>query len=1054
MFPASLFEGCVQFSYAVAAIAADWLLQSTVLLAAGLVAGWTVRARGAAVQSVVYRATLAAILACPIVSLLLATSGVPGLHLTGAATSSPSPSTDAATAMPITSAGDGLIANSPQHSEPDRVERRESRGGFGLSTLDSGLSTPDSNARPVPQPGVSLDWSAILVCAVTAAWLLGSGVLLVRVLLSWRLTRQLLRTTHPADLQTSSDCRTLARELNALVPAVLRSPFVSSPSLVGVFRPAILLPEQEALGAANREILVHELAHLARGDVLWSLLGRIATAVLFYQPLVWLLARRIVVSAEQVCDDYVVQLGFDRPGYARRLVDVAQRYQAAPAIGVGVISLRSWVGRRVVRILDSSRRLSTRAGRRVGCCVAAAFIVATFMVGLLGIGGSRADERRTADASTPSTEDAQSPGKTLVTGQVLDERGKPVAGAQVAVLGRTRRLEVENKTLGVATADAQGRYRLAVPGMSSATYYEVSVIALAPGHALGSQPVGLDVKQPEVVIRLPDEQVLRGRVVDPKGFPAAKAKVCVRGVEPKEKNSYRGVFLWEPQDAPPVWPQPATTDALGRFTLHGVNTSAGTHVEVVDHRFARWHFRIGRPGSGVSAAEARVKHPSMAVGGDFVPQASPADEVTLAPPPSQIIEGQVLCEDTKQPAAHARVSAYARAEEELGSAIGVFGQADGQGRFRLNPFPGLYFEVAAHPAQGEPYLIRQKTFPWPERTEVYRVEVAVPRGVLVRGKITESPSGKPVAGADIQYEPRSENHKKGILTGWQGAVVSRDDGTFQIAVPPGKGTLVVQGPPGYVFDVVGSRQIASGFPGGRRYYLHAMIPLDLDPKATPEVHATLKRGVTVRGRLVGPDDKPVAEAVLSSYLDIAPFDREWSVRSPLVIRGGEFEVHGVDPEKPAPVYILDPKDQWGAKAGISGRTAREPLVVRLLPCGSAEVRFIDTEGNPVVGRQETLNIVFTPGASRFVGPAASEPGELQADEVINANFDRMHYWGGIRTDKDGRCLLPALIPGAAYRLYYESPSGENQVLDFRAESGKTLKLPDVVVKKRADGRAE
>jgi hypothetical protein len=65
----------------------------------------------------------------------------------------------------------------------------------------------------------------------------------------------------------------------------------------------------------------------------------------------------------------------------------------------------------------------------------------------------------------------------------------------------------------------------------------------------------------------------------------------------------------------------------------------------------------------------------------------------------------------------------------------------------------------------------------------------------------------------------------------------------------------------------------------------------------------------------------------------------------------------------------------------------------------------------------------------------------------------MHYRPGIPTDKHGRCVLPALIPGALYRLCFESPSGENQVLDFTAESGKTFKLPDVVVKKPVNGRA-
>ena len=431
-----------------------------------------------------------------------------------------------------------------------------------------------------------------------------------------------------------------------------------------------------------------------------------------------------------------------------------------------------------------------------------------------------------------------------------------------------------------------------------------------------------------------------------------------------------------------------------------------------------------------------------------------SEERPLAPPPSRIIEGQVIYEDTKQPAAHARVSTYAWNQKEMGEGIGVFGQADVAGRFRLNPFPGRFFDVAAYPAEGEPYLKRQQTVEWHESTAVYRMEIAVPRGVLVRGKIIESPSGKPVAGADIQYEPRSGNPNvtEDTLTGWEAAVTSHADGTFQIAVPPGKGSLLFQGQPGYIFRVFDSQQVYAGLSGGKRFYLHAMIPLDLDRQDTPEVFATLERGVTVRGRLVGPDNQPVGDAVLSCYLVIAPIDRVWDARFPLVVRGGQFELHGLDPENPAPVYILDAKDQWGAKVEISGRNKGDPLVVRLLPCGAAEVRFVDSEGEPVAAYEPLLQIVFTPGRSRFVGPVASKMGEFLADEGFNANFDRMHYWDGIRTDEDGRCTLPALIPGTAYRLCYESESGKNAVVDFTAESGRTLKLPDIVVKRPVAGR--
>ena len=64
-----------------------WLIQSTVLLAVGLLAGRLLKGRGPAVRSALYRAILAAVLICPIASMAIAAMGFPGLviRLPGAA---------------------------------------------------------------------------------------------------------------------------------------------------------------------------------------------------------------------------------------------------------------------------------------------------------------------------------------------------------------------------------------------------------------------------------------------------------------------------------------------------------------------------------------------------------------------------------------------------------------------------------------------------------------------------------------------------------------------------------------------------------------------------------------------------------------------------------------------------------------------------------------------------------------------------------------------------------------------------------------------------------
>ncbi|MGO9924520.1 MAG: hypothetical protein ACLQIB_58805, partial [Isosphaeraceae bacterium] len=68
-----------------------WLVQSSVLLALGLLAGRVLRRSGPAVQSGVYRTTLAAVLICPVASAALSALGFNGLTLELTSLETPAP---------------------------------------------------------------------------------------------------------------------------------------------------------------------------------------------------------------------------------------------------------------------------------------------------------------------------------------------------------------------------------------------------------------------------------------------------------------------------------------------------------------------------------------------------------------------------------------------------------------------------------------------------------------------------------------------------------------------------------------------------------------------------------------------------------------------------------------------------------------------------------------------------------------------------------------------------------------------------------------------------
>ncbi|MEA2631214.1 MAG: hypothetical protein QOE66_1433, partial [Chloroflexota bacterium] len=169
------------------------------------------------------------------------------------------------------------------------------------------------------------------------------------------------------------------------------------------------------------------------------------------------------------------------------------------------------------------------------------------------------------------------------------------------------------------------------------------------------------------------------------------------------------------------------------------------------------------------------------------------------------------------------------------------------------------------------------------------------------------------------------------------------------------------------------------------------------------------------------------------------------------IRDGRLELHGLAPEAKTRVDILDPVHQWGASVEVAGKQADEELTVTLRPCGRVKARFLGPDGKPVVNHIPNFEFIATPGPNPHNRDKNQET-ELAADAEYMANVDRKHYWNGPSTDAEGRITLPALIPGALYRINdfstVNDPAKGVQVRkDFTVKSGETLDLGDILIEK-------
>ena len=162
---------------------------------------------------------------------------------------------------------------------------------------------------------------------VCLLWLAGALLAAFPLGIGWIAAARRIRRCAPV---TDPVTLALAGEAGRLVgvrrPVSLRSgPGVTVPVTLGLLRPVVLLPDGAASwpAARLRVALLHELAHVRRGDWAVQTLARLACALFWHNPLVWIGVRRLRAEAERACDDRVLALGVPAPDYAHHLLAVA-----------------------------------------------------------------------------------------------------------------------------------------------------------------------------------------------------------------------------------------------------------------------------------------------------------------------------------------------------------------------------------------------------------------------------------------------------------------------------------------------------------------------------------------------------------------------------------------------------------------------------------------------------------------------------------------------------------------------------------------------------------
>jgi RNA polymerase sigma factor (sigma-70 family) len=638
---------------------------------------------------------------------------------------------------------------------------------------------------------------------------------------------------------------------------------------------------------------------------------------------------------------------------------------------------------------------------------------------------------KAADAAAPKENKpappADRPAPRTVTGRVLGPDGKPVAGAKLFVPGaRTTGFTVldDAEARIAGTTDADGRFSVTVTPRGRDFVLDY-LVAYAQGLGLdwlqfyGPDDPALDGAQ---TLRLPKDVPIRGRLVNTEGRPMTGVSVAVGtiSVPPNDSvDAYLARWKGNIQDAlyspgkqllllPREILGAATTDADGRFILHGGGADRIVYVTIVGGGLARSNaYVVTREGFDpkpyneiLLRRQYEFLRTVNGFGGLYAP------EFTFVTRPGKEITGVVSDAATGEPVAGCTVSTRGGYRDV------VHVHTDHRGRYRLTgvPKPAKDCWITVYPPEESAYLVQHPQFPDPDGFAPARHDVRLVKGAVVTGRVVDRQTGKGMW-AGIRFSPLPENKFFDGGPAYRESAPNRNvqatdrDGRFRLVTIPGP-TLVLAHAialqrlngdeivpyrraapdPDHTDRFQRSGESWSVAVSGNTFevlsFENAARVIDVQATGETSVELPVDPGRTAELAVQDADGRPLAGAWVAGLADCWPITRQ--------LKGTTGTVYGLDPARPRRLNVYHAGKRLAATLTIHG-DEKEPVVVKLQPLGRVTGRLVEADGQPFAGATVLL--------------------------VLNREIDNELYrfaipdGGRAVTDKDGRFTLDTAVPG-------------------------------------------
>jgi RNA polymerase sigma factor (sigma-70 family) len=651
----------------------------------------------------------------------------------------------------------------------------------------------------------------------------------------------------------------------------------------------------------------------------------------------------------------------------------------------------------------------------------------------------RASGEKTGPPSDQSKETA-----VTVRGRVLGPDGRPVTGAKLYQTDWEGRFHSANRSSESATSGPDGRFQFTVT-KGKWNEYSNQVAAAAPDLGVGWVVIPAGGKTDNLTVQLVDDGVpITGQIVDLQGKPVEGATLRVTqihaapGEDPgpwleavKRENSahqwiegrYQRIEdLYLPRTVAPSLE--VTSDAEGRIRLTGIGRNRLVTAQLDGTTVVTEHLHIlTRPGEPISVRTLQIGPPSVTTyyGSSFRHVAAPTRPIT----------GVVRDMGTKKPLAGftIRSHSFEVRPNDFQMVDNVQTTTDAEGRYRLIGMPkGMGYRIVAVPPFDQPYVPSTRKMPDTPGLDALTLDIELKRAVWITGKITDKLTGRPIPGANVEYftfysNPNHSDYEGFPLSVHWHTVKPKDDGTYRVAGLPGPGLVAVHAAweTGYLRstdrddeewadnqELKGTSPMAITHPDNYCELARVDPPKNVE-SVTRDI--TLDPGWDVSGTVLAPNGRPMAEARGCVFnVNGSPG------KSPEQTKGAAFTVRCSNPPRPLELLIHHPEK---GLVGIAQTPENkgDSITVQLQLGATVTGRLLDVEGRP------------------------------RADAGLKLSFQGKegqvwHRYSpqDIKTDRDGRFSVTALLPGRNFRL-----SDDERELNFGdgLRSGHTKDLGGV-----------